>query len=84
MEREDAASIMLGLSKFNTPKEEGLTPERESAAISAQLEKMQKFGIPSPERPRRIRRPRTEEQKERDRLRAREYRKKAAALLTKK
>jgi hypothetical protein len=56
-----------------------MSKEREDEAIFAQAQKMTQF---APERPRRIRKPRTEEQKERDRQRAREYRKKAAALLT--
>jgi len=70
------------VAKLNAKADE-IDFERQRDAISAQLEKMQKFGIPSQERPRRIRKPRTEEQKERDRQRAREYRKKAAALMGK-
>jgi hypothetical protein len=72
------------LNKMNEPLNKGLlipplseaievpiSKEREDDAISAQAEKMAKF---APERPRRIRKPRTEEQKERDRQKAREYR----------
>jgi hypothetical protein len=63
-----------------------MSKEREDEAISAQAEKMETFALDSPRSPRsprRIRKPRTEEQKERDRQRAREYRKKAAALMGK-